>query len=106
MYFLLFSDFHSTLPEIIPGWIKFWGKSWYKRTEKIAKSLTDKERLRELIEVIFEEVNVPRIIRENLLKPNPGVANLFIVKTIQPWVILAGAILGILLGLLQLIFRL
>lgn len=95
-------DIRKELPKMIPGWIKFFGRGWYKKVKVLAETLSDRKELREFIEVILEEVNLPQIIKNNIEKPKPSVVQLFIVKTIRPWIILGGTIISILIGIVQL----
>lgn len=96
-------DLRNTLPEIVPGYIKFFGKSWYNKVKELVEALGDKEKLEELIALVMEEINLPEIVRKKLLSANPGVVQLFVTR-IQPWIIGTGIILGMLTGFLQLIF--
>ena len=97
-------EIKDMLPKIVPGWIKFLGKSWYRKVKGLVKSMNDKEKLQEFIEVVLEETKLTQIIKKNMEKRNPGVVQGLLTSAFPPWIIVAtGLLLGVLIGIVQLI---
>lgn len=99
-------EINDALPDIVPRWIRLFGRKWYKKVRGLLTTLSDKETMREIIETILEGDSLSNIMTKNLTKQNPGIMQNTLTSTLRPWIILTGLLLGILTGLLQLLFLL
>lgn len=98
--FPIAEEIEDILPKLVPGWIKFLGRRWYRKIQKLVRTLGDEETMKEIVEAILEGEKLPEIITKNLTKRNPGIQRTLI-STLRPWIILVGILLGILIGVVQ-----
>ena len=97
-------DIKDMFPKIVPARVKFFGKSWYRKAKELVEALSDREKLQEFVEVVLEETKLTQIVKKNMEKRNPGVAYKLLTSAFPPWIIVAtGLILGVLIGIVQLI---
>lgn len=98
--FPIAEEIEDILPKLVPGWIKFLGRRWFKKVKKLLATLSDEATLKQIIEAILDDDELPEIITKNLTKGNPGIQRTLTLY-FRPWIILAGILSGFLIGVVQ-----
>ncbi|MFA5032274.1 MAG: hypothetical protein WC614_04565 [bacterium] len=93
----------------IPWVAKFFGRRWYNETTGKLNALCDKRKLEEILETVFDEIDLKELISNNAtVKSNAGVTLNKIVTAAFPsglTVVFSGYLMGALIGGIELLVR-